>query len=46
MRTALRKTAEGPDGYTDVALILLWYLILVIAVDLLSAWLRHLARLG
>jgi len=30
--------------YTDVALLLLWYLILVIAVDLISAGLRHLAR--
>ena len=32
--------------YTDVALILIWYLLLVLAVDLISAWLRHLARLG
>ena len=30
--------------YTEVALIILWYLILVIAVDLVSAWLRRLAR--
>ena len=28
--------------YTDVALIITWYLILVVAVDLLSAWLRQL----
>ena len=31
--------------YTDMTLIILWYLILVIGVDLLSAWLRRLARL-
>ena len=30
--------------YTDVTLLLLWYLILVIGVDLLSAWLRRLVR--
>ena len=30
--------------YTDVALIILWYLILVVAVDLLSAFLRWLVR--
>ena len=30
--------------YTDVALIILWYLILVVAVDLLSAFLRRLVR--
>ena len=28
--------------YTDLALLIMWYLILVIAVDLLSAWLRRL----
>lgn len=27
--------------YTDVVLILLWYLLLVLAVDLISAWLRN-----
>lgn len=30
--------------YTDVALIILWYLILVVAVDLLSATLRRIVR--
>jgi phosphonate transport system permease protein len=30
--------------YTDVSLIIIWYLALVIGVDLLSAWLRRLAR--
>lgn len=30
--------------YTDVALIIMWYLALVAGVDLLSAWLRRLAR--
>ncbi|MDE0719171.1 MAG: hypothetical protein OSB75_01265 [Dehalococcoidia bacterium] len=30
--------------YTDVALIILWYLILVAAVDLLSAFLRWLVQ--
>ena len=30
--------------YTEVALIILWYLILVVAVDLLSVWLRRLLR--
>ena len=30
--------------YTDVALLLIWYLILVLAVDLLCAWLRRLMR--
>ena len=30
--------------YTDVTLLLIWYLILVIGVDLLSAWLRRLVR--
>lgn len=30
--------------YTDVSLIIVWYLALVIGVDLLSAWLRRLAR--
>jgi phosphonate transport system permease protein len=30
--------------YTEVALIVFWYLVLVVAVDLLSAWLRQLAR--
>jgi phosphonate transport system permease protein len=30
--------------YTEVALIMIWYLILVISVDLSSAWLRRLAR--
>jgi phosphonate transport system permease protein len=30
--------------YTDVALLLMWYLILVVGVDLISAWLRRLAR--
>ena len=30
--------------YTELALILLWYLILVVAVDTLSAWVRRLAR--
>lgn len=32
--------------YTDVALIIIWYLVLVIAVDLLSAGLRRLVRAG
>ena len=32
--------------YTDLALIVLWYLILVLAVDLLSAGLRRLVRAG
>ena len=27
--------------YTDLALLIMWYLVLVIAVDLLSAWLRR-----
>ncbi len=31
--------------YDQVALIILWYLLLVIGVDLLSAWLRRLTRL-
>ena len=30
--------------YTDVAQIIIWYLILVIAVDLTAGWLRRLAR--
>ena len=30
--------------YSEVALIIFWYLLLVIGVDLLSAWLRRLAR--
>ena len=30
--------------YTELALIILWYLILVVAVDLLSAWLRRVVR--
>jgi phosphonate transport system permease protein len=30
--------------YTDVSVIIVWYLALVIGVDLLSAWLRRLAR--
>ena len=30
--------------YTDVAQIIIWYLILVLAVDLAAAWLRRLAR--
>ena len=30
--------------YTEVALIILWYLVLVVMVDLLSAWLRRLSR--
>ena len=32
--------------YTDLALLIMWYLILVIAVDLLSAWLRRLVTGG
>ena len=32
--------------YTDVALIILWYLILVVAEDLLSALLRRMVRTG
>jgi phosphonate transport system permease protein len=27
--------------YTDVALLLIWYIILVVSVDLLCAWLRR-----
>lgn len=30
--------------YTEVSLIILWYLVLVIVVDIVSAWLRRLAR--
>lgn len=30
--------------FTELALIILWYLILVVAVDLLSAWLRRVVR--
>ena len=30
--------------FTDVALLLFWYMLLVIMVDLVSAWLRRLAR--
>lgn len=30
--------------YTDVAQIIIWYLILVVGVDLIAAWLRRLAR--
>ena len=30
--------------YTDVTLIIVWYLLLVVGVDLLSGWLRRLAR--
>ena len=30
--------------FTEVALIILWYLVLVVAVDLLSAWLRRVVR--
>ncbi len=30
--------------YTDAALIIIWYLILVVMVDLMAAWLRRLAR--
>ena len=32
--------------YTELGLIILWYLVLVIGVDLASAWLRRLARYG
>ncbi len=32
--------------YTDVALMILWYLVLVMAVDLLSAFLRRMVRAG
>ena len=32
--------------YTDLALLVMWYLILVIAVDLLSAWLRRVVTRG
>ena len=32
--------------YTDMTLILLWYLLLVLGVDLLSSWLRRLVRFG
>ena len=32
--------------YTDVALIILWYLILVLGVDLISAFLRRMVRTG
>ena len=32
--------------YTDVALIIIWYLVLVLAVDLLSAGLRRMVRAG
>ena len=32
--------------YTDVALMILWYLVLVMAVDLLSAFLRRVVRAG
>ncbi len=31
--------------YTDVALLLIWYIILVIGVDLLCAWLRKVVRI-
>ena len=31
--------------YTDLALLILWYLILVVAVDLLSAWLRRMVTM-
>lgn len=30
--------------YTEVGLIIFWYVILVVGVDLFSAWLRRLAR--
>ncbi len=30
--------------YTDVALLLIWYILLVIGIDLLCAWLRRLVR--
>lgn len=30
--------------YTDIALLLIWYLLLVVLVDLVSTWLRRLAR--
>ena len=33
-------------NYTEVTLILVWYLLLVLGVDLLSSWLRRLVRLG
>jgi ABC-type phosphate/phosphonate transport system permease subunit len=33
-------------SYTEVMLILLWYLLLVLGVDLLSSWLRRLVRAG
>ncbi len=33
-------------NYTEVTLILLWYLLLVLGVDLLSSWLRRLVRFG
>jgi ABC-type phosphate/phosphonate transport system permease subunit len=32
--------------YTDVALIILWYLVLVLGVDLISAFLRRMVRTG
>ncbi len=33
-------------NYTEMTLILLWYLLLVLGVDLLSSWLRRLVRFG
>jgi len=33
-------------NYTEVTLILLWYLLLVLGVDLLSSWLRRMVRFG
>ena len=41
MDTAGRRKAEA-HHYTGLALLIMWYLILVITVDLLSAWLRRL----
>lgn len=33
-------------NYSEITLILLWYLLLVLGVDLLSSWLRRLVRFG
>ncbi len=45
MDRASRRKGEV-HHYTDLALLIMWYLILVIAVALLSAWLRRLVTVN
>ena len=43
---SLSRCDNGGHHYTGLALLIMWYWILVIAVDLLSAWLRRLVTGG